>query len=176
MLSQKAFKDESLTVRQCFDQIYQHVIDIKNKMDSVAKQLENDYSEALINQYAALQQQFEIYDGYNYNQQQLILFNKFGFSNEDLDRTIDSFSGGQKTRLAFISLLLEKPDILLLDEPTNHLDMQTIEWLESYLVKYPKAIVIVSHDRMFMDKIVSVVYEFDYKHLYRYSGNYSQYV
>ena len=145
-------------------------------MDSVAKQLENDYSEALINQYAALQQQFEIYDGYNYNQQQLILFNKFGFSNEDLDRTIDSFSGGQKTRLAFISLLLEKPDILLLDEPTNHLDMQTIEWLESYLVKYPKAIVIVSHDRMFMDKIVSVVYEFDYKHLYRYSGNYSQYV
>ena len=176
MLSQKAFKDESLTVRQCFDQIYQHVIDIKNKMDSVAKQLENDYSEALINQYAALQQQFEIYDGYNYNQQQLIFFNKFGFSNEDLDRTIDSFSGGQKTRLAFISLLLEKPDILLLDEPTNHLDMQTIEWLESYLVKYPKAIVIVSHDRMFMDKIVSVVYEFDYKHLYRYSGNYSQYV
>ncbi|MGN1399040.1 MAG: ribosomal protection-like ABC-F family protein [Erysipelotrichaceae bacterium] len=176
MLSQKAFKDESLTVKECFDQLYQHVIEIKNKMEAVAKQLETDYSEKLLQQYAYLQQEFEVHDGYNYNQQQMILFTKFGFTNADLGRPIASFSGGQKTRLAFISLLLEKPDILLLDEPTNHLDLQTIEWLESYLVKYPKAIIIVSHDRMFMDKIVSVVYEFEFKHLYRYSGNYSHYL
>lgn len=176
LLSQKAFYDETLTVRQSFDEIYKHILDLKNKMDEIAFLLEKDYSDDLLKQYSNLQQQFEAYDGYNYNQQQTILFTKFGFTMADLDKKISEFSGGQKTRLAFVRLLLEKPDILLLDEPTNHLDMSTIEWLEGYLLKYPKAVVVVSHDRMFMDKIVSEVYEFEFGKLNHYSGNYTKYV
>ncbi len=176
LLSQKAFHDESLTVQESFDEIYSHILETKRKMEEVALLLEENYSEDLLKQYSALQQQFEIYDGYNYNQQQMILFTKFGFSMDDLNKHINEFSGGQKTRLAFVRLLLEKPDILLLDEPTNHLDMATIEWLEGYLLKYPKAVVVVSHDRMFMDKIVSEVYEFEFGKLNHYVGNYTKYV
>ncbi|MDO4378573.1 MAG: ABC-F type ribosomal protection protein [Erysipelotrichia bacterium] len=176
LLSQKAFHDESLTVQESFDEIYSHILETKRKMEEVALLLEEDYSDELLRQYAALQQQFEINDGYNYNQQQMILFTKFGFSMDDLNKRISEFSGGQKTRLAFVRLLLEKPDILLLDEPTNHLDMATIEWLEGYLLKYPKAVVVVSHDRMFMDKIVSEVYEFEFGKLNHYVGNYTKYV
>jgi len=175
-LQQKAFDDETKTVQEVFDEMYHHVLNIKEKLDDVAKQLENDYSEELMNRYASLQQEYEALDGYNYNQQQLMLFTKFGFSLEDLDRPISTFSGGQKTRIGFVKLLLQKPDLLLLDEPTNHLDVTTIEWLEGYLSKYPKAIIIVSHDRMFLDKVVSEVYEFEYGDLNHYVGNYSQYV
>lgn len=176
LLSQKAFEDEDKTVQQCFDEIYSHILLVKDKMDKIAKELESEYSDELLKQYSLLQQEFEQHDGYNYNQQQMILFTKFGFSFEELNKKISEFSGGQKTRLAFVRLLLEQPDILLLDEPTNHLDMTTIEWLEGYLLKYPKAIVIVSHDRMFIDKIVSEVYEFEFGKLNHYVGNYSKYV
>ena len=100
----------------------------------------------------------------------------FGFNKDDLDRNISSFSGGEKTKLAFAGLLLSKPDLLLLDEPTNHLDLSTIEWLENYLAKYKKAMVIVSHDRTFLDKSVNVVYELEYGSIRRYAGNYSSFV
>ncbi len=176
ILSQKAFDDESLTVQQAFDQMYSHVLEVKEKMDELAAKLENEYSDELLKQYSYYQEQFELYDGYNYNQQQMMLFTRFGFSFEDLDRPIATFSGGQKTRIAFVKLLLLKPDVLLLDEPTNHLDMETIEWLEDYLRRYPKAIIVVSHDRMFLDKVVSEIYEFEYGHLNHYAGNYSRYV
>ena len=92
---------------------------------------------------------------------------------EDMKKTIGEFSGGQKTKIALIKLILSKPDILLLDEPTNHLDIETIEWLESYLESYPKAIVIVSHDRMFLDKIVNKVYEIEYGAITEYAGNFT---
>lgn len=94
------------------------------------------------------------------------------FGEEDKNKKISEFSGGQRTKIAFIKLLLSKPDILLLDEPTNHLDIVTIEWLESYLKNYPKAVVIVSHDRMFLNKIVDKVYEIEYGEITKYSGNY----
>ena len=105
-----------------------------------------------------------------------MLFTRFGFSIEDLDKKISEFSGGQRTRIGFVRLLLLQPDILLLDEPTNHLDIQTVEWLEGYLQKYPNAIVIVSHDRMFLDKVVSEIYEFEFNKLNHYIGNYSKFV
>lgn len=104
------------------------------------------------------------------------MFRQFGFSTDDKYRPLNEFSGGQQTKIAFIKLLLSKPDILLLDEPTNHLDISTIEWLEDYLKNYKKAVVIVSHDRMFLDKIVDVVYEIEYKVTKRYSGNYTKFM
>ena len=110
-----------------------------------------------------------------YEREYDILFTGFGFSKEDKKRRLSSFSGGEQTKIVLIGLLLQKPDILLLDEPTNHLDVQTIEWLEQYMQQYEKAVVMVSHDRFFLDQTVSVVYELSGKKLTRYSGNYTQY-
>ena len=103
------------------------------------------------------------------------LFTGFGFEKEEKSRTLGSFSGGEQTKISLIKLLLEKPDLLLLDEPTNHLDMKTVEWLEDYLINYPKAVVIVSHDRAFLDAVATGVYEFENGALHRYAGNYTQY-
>ena len=114
-------------------------------------------------------------DGYTYKKEYEIAIKKFGFSEEDKKKKINEFSGGQKTKIAFLKLLLSKPDILLLDEPTNHLDITAIEWLENYLKNYPKAVVIVSHDRMFLDRIVNKVYEIEYGKLTEYTGNYSEF-
>ena len=104
------------------------------------------------------------------------MFQRFGFSLADLRRPVGTFSGGQQTKVAFIKLLLSRPDIMLLDEPTNHLDLPAIEWLENYLKKYDKAAVIVSHDRMFLDNVTDVTYEIEYHHLKRYPGNYTAFM
>lgn len=103
------------------------------------------------------------------------LFTGFGFEKEEKSRTLGSFSGGEQTKISLIKLLLKKPDLLLLDEPTNHLDMKTVEWLEDYLINYPKAVVIVSHDRAFLDAVATGVYELENGALHRYAGNYTQY-
>lgn len=103
------------------------------------------------------------------------LFTGFGFEKEQKSRTLGSFSGGEQTKISLIKLLLEKPDLLLLDEPTNHLDMKTVEWLEDYLISYPKAVIIVSHDRAFLDAVATDVYELENGALHRYAGNYTQY-
>ena len=103
------------------------------------------------------------------------LFTGFGFEKSDKTRLFRSFSGGEQTKISLIKLLLEKPDLLLLDEPTNHLDMKTVEWLEDYLINYPKAVVMVSHDRAFLDAVAGAVYELENGSLHRYAGNYTQY-
>lgn len=103
------------------------------------------------------------------------IFTGMGFDKEDEDRPLNSFSGGEQTKISLIRLLLAQPDILLLDEPTNHLDMRAVEWLEEYLRHYPKAVVLVSHDRFFMDRVADVVYEVSNKRLTRYVGNYTEY-
>lgn len=175
-LKQHAFDDESLTVQEEFDRLYVDLLAIKEQMDAVAMQMAENYSEEILNKFSQLQSEFERRDGYTYQQEQITIFTKFGFSLEDLSRPLSTFSGGQKTRIAFVKLLLMKPDILLLDEPTNHLDLDTIEWLEGYLKRYPKAVVLVSHDRMFLDRIVDVVYELEFTTLRKYVGNYSNYV
>ena len=116
----------------------------------------------LLSEYAALQKQYDAMNGHDIEREMEIMFQQFGFDLADLRKPMGTFSGGQQTKIAFIKLLLSKPDILLLDEPTNHLDMNTIEWLEEYLRSYSKAVVVVSHDRLFLDHIVSVVYEIEY--------------
>lgn len=112
---------------------------------------------------------------FDYEREYDTLFTGFGFAKEDKQKKLTDFSGGEQTKIALIGLLLSKPDILLLDEPTNHLDMQTTEWLEQYMRQYEKAVVMVSHDRFFLDQTVETVYELAGKGLKRYPGNYSHY-
>lgn len=175
-LAQKALSHDDWTVRQELEVIYQPVFDLEKQMKELEKVMEHDASEDVLNRYAALQERYESLNGYNWQSEMKTVFTRFGFSMDELDKKIGEFSGGQKTRIAFVRLLLSKPDILLLDEPTNHLDLEAIEWLEGYVRNYPRAVVVVSHDRMFLDHVVSVVYDMEYGKMKRYAGNYSSYV
>ena len=155
---------------------YKELRDIEKGMEQAHASLEEEYTDAAVKKYTNLQERYEILGGYYYKKEYLTAVRKFGFSDEDMEKTLGEFSGGQRTKIAFIKLLLSKPDILLLDEPTNHLDVEAIEWLEGYLCTYPKSCVIVSHDRMFLDKIVNIVYEIEYGETTRYKGNYTSFM
>lgn len=175
-LSQHVFKDESLTVEKIFQGTFLELVELENKVKKLEVEMNHNYSEELLNDYAKLSHQFEEQGGYTYQSEIMTLLTKFGFQKEDYKKEITQFSGGQKTRLALIDLLLSKPDILLLDEPTNHLDLETIQWLEGYLKKYPKAIIFVSHDRKFIDQIATSICEVRYGKVTKYHGNYTKYV
>lgn len=152
---------------------YKPIIELEERIKKLEEELKNNTDEKMIEAYTSARDRYEIIGGYTYKKEYQTIIRKFGFTSTDEQKRISEFSGGQKTRIAFIKLLISKPDILLLDEPTNHLDIETIEWLESYLKNYPKAVVIVSHDRMFLNKIVNKVYEIEYATVTEYKGNYS---
>lgn len=175
-LSQKTLEDEDKTVLDELNEAFEKIFEIEEELKEVEVLMKTDYSEKILNKYALLQHEYENLNGYSYQSERNTVFTKFGFKEEDLNREIKTFSGGQRTRIAFVKLLLSKPDILLLDEPTNHLDLETIEWLEGYLKRYPKAVILVSHDRMFLDGITDVVYEIEYGKMSKYVGNYSSFV
>ena len=175
-LAQTTFADNERSVLDEIMTVYAHVIKIKQEIEEISILMKTDHSEKILNRFASLQNQFEQLNGYNFQTEIKTVFSKFGFMEEDLYRSIGTFSGGQKTRIAFVKLLLSKPDILLLDEPTNHLDLKTIEWLEGYLKAYPKAIILVSHDRAFLDAVTDVVYELEFTKMTKYVGNYTAYV
>ncbi len=175
-LAQKVIEDEGLSVKEELMKNYRHIFEIEAKLRELEKVMIDDSNENILHDYAKLQEEYEINNGYTWESEMNTVFSKFGFTKSDLDKRINEFSGGQKTRIAFVKLLLSKPDILLLDEPTNHLDVEAIEWLENYIRNYPKAVVVVSHDRMFLDRVVNVVYELEYTKMKRYVGNYSSYV
>lgn len=174
-LKQTTFPDESVSMLDEILKVFKPITDIEEKMNFSVQTLETDYSEKNLKLYASLQEKYEFLGGYTYKKEYLTAIKKFGFSEEDKQKPLSQFSGGQLTKIAFIKLLLSKPDILLLDEPTNHLDVTTIEWLENYLKNYKSAVVIVSHDRMFLNKIVGTVYEIEYGETRRYTGNYSDF-
>ena len=171
-LKQIDFEDDSLTMLEEILKVYKTITDLENKIAELVVKMQTDKSEQMSQEYLRLQERYELLDGYTYKKEYETAINKFGFSKEDKSKKLSEFSGGQRTKIAFIKLLLSKPDILLLDEPTNHLDITTIEWLEGYLKNYSKAVVIVSHDRMFLNKIVNKVYEIEYGAITEYTGNY----
>lgn len=175
-LEQIVFADESVTARAEFESCFGQINRCKARMRKLELTMESDCRTEILDKYARVCQQYEDLGGYQYQTELLTVFTKFGFRTEEIDKRIQEFSGGEKTRLAFVRLLLSKPDILILDEPTNHLDMNTIEWLEEYLRRYPKAVLIVSHDRMFLDHTVTIVYEIEFGKACRYAGNYTSFM
>ena len=189
LLKQISFPDGSITARDEIRKVFAEVDSVSARMKEIegileagagAEQRQADEprktEEQLLSEYASLQKRYDALNGDSCDREMEIMFQKFGFDLEDLNRPIGTFSGGQQTKIAFIKLLLSYPDILLLDEPTNHLDLPSIEWLEDYLKKYKSAVVIVSHDRAFLDKIIDVTYEIEYHRMKRYAGNYSAFV
>lgn len=175
-LKQIAFDDPDVTLEQEVRKCFVKMDERKAELARAAAELEHDYSDEKVARYTAMEEAFKDDGGYYYEKEYEVMIRKFGFSDDERKKPIRDFSGGQQTKIAFIKLLLSKPDILLLDEPTNHLDVTTIEWLEGYLKSYPKAVVIVSHDRMFLDNVVDVVYEIEYGTARRYPGNYTNFI
>lgn len=174
-LKQMEFEDDSISMLDEILKVYKPITDLEKRIDLLVEKMQSDSTEELAKEYSKLMDRYEFLGGYTYKKEYETAINKFGFLAEDKYKKISEFSGGQRTKISFIKLLLSKPDILLLDEPTNHLDIETIEWLEQYLKNYPKSVVIVSHDRMFLNKIVNKVYEIEYGAITEYSGNYTFY-
>ena len=154
----------------------QHILDMENRLRELEQEMKfasGETLERLMEAYTKTSHRFELENGYAYKSEIVGVLKGLGFTEEDFGRQIETLSGGQKTRVALGKLLLSKPDLLLLDEPTNHLDMESISWLETYLLNYPGAVLIVSHDRYFLDKVVTKVVELENGALLSYSGNYS---
>jgi ATP-binding cassette subfamily F protein 3 len=175
-LQQISFENENLTAEEELLKAFATLLEWKVKLEQLCIRMETDQSKEVLESYSKTLELYEYSGGYTFQSEMETVATKFGFTLMDLKRPLRNFSGGQKTKLAFIRLLLSKPDVLLLDEPTNHLDLPTIEWLERYLKQYPKALVVISHDRMFLDKIADVTYEIEHKKMTRYQGNYSAFV
>ena len=179
-LKQITFEDLNVTLDEEIRKVFDTILAMKSRLEELVKLMEDGAAdseqEQLAAEYTQLHEEFTDIGGYYYEKEYDMMLRSFGFDISDKQKQLSQFSGGQLTKLAFIKLLLSKPDILLLDEPTNHLDISTIAWLEQYLNNYPRAVVIVSHDRMFLDRIVNTVYEIAYGQIVRYNGNYSDFV
>lgn len=175
-LRQINFTDTGITVEDEIKKVFEPIFECERRMRELEENMKSSDDASILREYAAIQSKMEALHGYTWKQDMETIFQRFGFKLSDLKRPTGSFSGGQQTKVAFIKLLLTRPDIMLLDEPTNHLDMPTIEWLEGYLKTYDRAVVIVSHDRMFLDKVADVTYEIEYHHIKRYAGNYTAFM
>ena len=174
-LKQMEFEDSSTTLIEEILKVYEPILNLEDKIAKLANEMQDNTNQKLIKEYTEALDKFNVIGGYTYKKEYEVALKKFGFTEEDKSKTMDQFSGGQRTKVAFLKLLLSKPDILLLDEPTNHLDITAIEWLENYLKNYTKSVVIVSHDRMFLDRIVNKVYEIEYATMTEYIGNYTEF-
>ena len=174
-LKQIDFEDTSKTMLEEILKEYKEITDLEEKIKLLSEKMNTETSEKTIESYTKSLEEYEFLGGYTYKKEYETALRNFGFSIEDEKKKISEFSGGQRTKIAFLKLILRKPDILLLDEPTNHLDIRAIEWLEKYLKNYKKAIVVVSHDRMFLDRIVNKVYEIEYGTMTLYKGNYKDF-
>lgn len=177
-LSQKNPVDSKNTLYNEFLSAKQDLINIEKKLRSYEEKmplLSGDKLEECMDEYSSLSTTFELQGGYSYLSEITGVLNGLGFHSEDYDRSISSFSGGQKTRVALGKILLQKPNLIILDEPTNHLDLQSISWLENYLLNYHGALLVVSHDRFFLDKITTKILEIEQTNTRLFTGNYSAY-
>ncbi len=173
-LKQISFDDLSVTLEDELEKAFTRILSIKAEMDSLSLLL-NRGDDKAVERYSLLEELYKNLGGYYYQKEKETVIQKFGFG-ADRKRPLSSFSGGQLTKIAFMKLLLSKPDLLLLDEPTNHLDLETVEWLEGYLKNYPSAVIFVSHDQMFIDGIADIVYEIEYGRIKKYTGNYTEFI
>ncbi|MBQ4464914.1 MAG: ABC-F family ATP-binding cassette domain-containing protein, partial [Oscillospiraceae bacterium] len=173
-LAQSAALDSAKTVREEMRSVFSELLDAKSRMRELEHQL-GEGDAAMTAEYDRLQAWFLANDGYDIDVKIRTVLFGMGFTEEELDREVSGFSGGEKTRLALCKLLLEAPNLLILDEPTNHLDFETIAWLEEYLRGAKSALLIVSHDRYFLDKLCTSICEIERGRLTRFRGNYSAY-
>lgn len=174
--SQMSFADDGVKMVDEIRSAYTEILVTKDRLDAAQRAMESDQSEENIRRYTALLDTFTALGGFYFEKEYEAAIKKFGFTESDKQKTVGEFSGGQRTKIAFLKLLLSKPDLLLLDEPTNHLDIEAVSWLEDYLRDYKKAFVIVSHDRMFLDRTVNEVYEIEHGKTERYVGGYTDFV
>lgn len=174
-LEQMSGLDKESTVINEMRSVFSHLDDVMQRMKELETEMKDSdsVSEEVSDEYSRLAAYYESNDGYTINVKIKTVLNGMGFSENDYDRVISGFSGGEKTRLAIARLLLEEPNLLILDEPTNHLDFKTVLWLEDYLASYKGAVLIVSHDRYFLDKVVNSICEIEFGELTRYKGNYT---
>ena len=175
-LNQIAFKDDNVSLIEEIRSAYSDIIKMKEDIERLRIKIDHSPSDELIEQYSSLLDLFTNLGGFYFEKEYEAAIKRFGFSDADKLKPLSAFSGGQRTKIAFLKLLLSKPDLLLLDEPTNHLDIDAVEWLEGYLSGYKNAVVIVSHDRMFLDKTVNIIYEIERGKTYKYNGNYSAFI
>ena len=169
--SHNTIYDEVKSVKQNLITMEQRLMEYEKEMANVS----GDELHKLMETYTNLEHRFQMLDGYSYKSEIEGVIKGLGFTAEDFNKQVGTLSGGQKTRVALCKLLLEKPDIIMLDEPTNHLDLNSIKWLETYLLNYNGAVLIIAHDRYFLDKIVTKVIEIENHKCYVYDGNYSQF-
>lgn len=172
-MSQMAFCDNSVTLLEEIRSAYKDILHLKDRLEELSYLMEHNPTEEIISEYSSKLDYFTNLGGFYFEKEYEAAIKKFGFTDEEKLKPVSDFSGGQRTKIAFLKLLLSKPDLLLLDEPTNHLDVEAVAWLEEYIANYKKAVVIVSHDRMFLDKTVNTIYEIEHGKTARYPGNYS---
>lgn len=172
---QNAFSNLETTLIEEILKVYNPIIKLEQKIKRLEENLQFNVTEKILEDYTNSLEKYKLIGGYSYKKEYELALLKMGFSKEDKEKKLSEFSGGQRTKISFLKLLLSKPDILLLDEPTNHLDIVSVEWLEKYLSEYSKALVVVSHDRMFLDNVVNTVYEIEYSSLTKYKGNYTSF-
>ena len=176
-LSQEVIKNINHSLHEEVIEVFNDLIAMEKQLKDLENRLSNDTNNAeLMDEYGKLQTMFINLGGYDYHYQIEMMLSKFGFKKDDLSREISSFSGGERTKIAFVKLLLSKPNLLVLDEPTNHLDIPTIEWLENYLKSYQGALLFVSHDRYFIDALANKIVEIENGTSSIYKGNYTYYV
>ncbi len=175
-LNQMTFLDDSVTLVEEIRSAYSYILKLKSELDDAQQKMSVDASEENIKKYTDLLDVFTREGGFYFEKEYEAAIKKFGFTDAQKLRPLSEFSGGQRTKIAFLKLLLSKPDLLLLDEPTNHLDIEAVSWLEEYIKNYKKAVLIVSHDRMFLDNTVNEIYEIEHGKTSRYVGNYSQFI
>lgn len=175
-LSQSSIEDENQTVLDELNKAFEEIFILKDELEKLEEIMKYDFSEKILNKYAELQNKFEEKRGYDYMSEMMNVFTKFGFDESDLKREIKTFSGGQKTRIAFVKLLLIKPDILLLDEPTNHLDLESIQALNEGLINFKENVMFTSHDHQFVQTIANRIIGFKNGNLINHLGTYDEYL
>ncbi|MFH0992798.1 MAG: ATP-binding cassette domain-containing protein, partial [bacterium] len=162
-LSQDVLEDENRSLYDEIMTVFSAIRRLEADLGAVAIRLETDHDETLLQRYSTLEDEYARKGGYEYHYLVDTMLTRFGFAKSEYERVVNTFSGGEKTRIAFAKLLLQKPELLILDEPTNHMDIEIIEWLEDYLKKYPGAVLVITHDKYFINRVVTKIYEIDQK-------------